>query len=266
VSAVNVQESITARSDIARLTVLTVPERRSPKFVRVTDRASFEVLIAEDDANVRNAVARGLRLDGYVVHTVADGIAAVEWATEHAPDLVILDIGMPTLDGLGACRRVRAHSPALPILMLTARHEVEDRIAGLDAGADDYLVKPFALGELAARVRALLRRTSVSGATGDLRAGDIAIDVQARTARRGERPLDLTRTEFDLLELLVHNAGIVLTRETLYDRIWGIDFETGSRSLDVHVSYLRAKTEIGGESRCIDTVRGIGYIIRKEPT
>jgi two-component system, OmpR family, response regulator MprA len=229
------------------------------------DRPSFELLVAEDDANVRNAVARGLRLDGYTVHTVSDGIAAVEFAVANDPDLVILDIGMPVLDGLGACRRLRAASPTLPILMLTARHEVEDRIAGLDAGADDYLVKPFALGELAARVRALLRRTSISGATGELTAGDITIDVHGRTARRSGRPLDLTRTEFDVLELLVHNAGIVLTRETLYERIWGIDFETGSRSLDVHVSYLRAKTEAAGEPRCIDTVRGIGYVIRKDP-
>ncbi len=225
----------------------------------------MEVLIAEDDVNVRNAVARGLRLDGYTVHTVGDGLAAIEWVTTNTPDVVILDIGLPVLDGLGACRRLRAVSPTLPILMLTARHEVEDRIAGLDAGADDYLVKPFALGELAARLRALLRRTSVSGAAGQLHAGDIAIDVQGRVAHRNGRLLDLTRTEFDLLELLVHNAGIVLTRETLYDRIWGIDFETDSRSLDVHVSYLRRKTEAGGELRCINTVRGIGYIVRKEP-
>lgn len=234
--------------------------------MHVTERASFEILIAEDDANVRNAVARGLRLDGYTIHAVGDGVAALEWAMANDPDLVILDIGMPVLDGLRACRRLRTWSPTLPILMLTARHEVEDRIAGLDAGADDYLVKPFALGELAARVRALLRRTSVSGAAGELRAGDITIDVHGRTARRGQRVLDLTRTEFDLLELLVHNVGIVLTRETLYDRIWGIDFETDSRSLDVHVSYLRSKTEAEGETRRINTVRGIGYVIRKDPS
>jgi two-component system, OmpR family, response regulator MprA len=221
-----------------------------------------EVLVAEDDIAVRESLVRGLRLEGYEVRAVADGLAAVEAVAEREPDLVLLDVMMPIVDGLTACRRIRARSRTLPILILTARHDVDDRIAGLDAGADDYLVKPFALGELSARVRALLRRGSLSGADAVLRSGDLTLDPRSRTASRGERPLELTKTEFDLLELLMHNAGIVLTRETLYDRIWGIDFETASRSLDVHVSYLRHKTEVGGEPRVIETVRGVGYVVR----
>jgi two-component system response regulator MprA len=150
----------------------------------------------------------------------------------------------------------------MPILMLTARHEVSDRVTGLDAGADDYVVKPFALDELSARMRALLRRTSVSGADELLRVGDLELDPLGRTASRGGRGLDLTKTEFDLLELLMVNAGIVLSRDTIYERIWGYDFETSSRSLDVYIGYLRAKTEAGGEPRLVQTVRGVGYSLR----
>jgi two-component system response regulator MprA len=146
--------------------------------------------------------------------------------------------------------------------MLTARHEVSDRVAGLDAGADDYLVKPYAMSELAARVRALLRRTSVSGARDVLRVDDLVLDPRARTAERADRPLELTKTEFDLLELLLHNAGIVLERSTIYERIWGYDFETNSRSLDVYIGYLRQKTEAAGEPRLVHTVRGVGYVLR----
>jgi two-component system response regulator MprA len=222
-----------------------------------------EVLVAEDDRGVRESLVRGLRLEGYSVRAVADGLAAVEAVVEREPDVVVLDVMMPVLDGLATCRRLRARSRSLPILILTARHEVDDRIAGLDAGADDYLVKPFALGELAARLRALLRRSSLSGTDEVMRVGDLSLDPRSRTATRGARSLELTKTEFDLLELLLHNAGIVLTRETLYDRIWGIDFDTSSRSLDVHISYLRHKTEAGGEPRVIDTVRGVGYVVRR---
>lgn len=222
-----------------------------------------DIVFADDDDRVRSAVSRGLRLEGHEVREVVDGLAAVEAVITREPDLVILDVMMPVLDGLSACRRLRERFPSLPILMLTARHEVEDRIEGLDAGADDYLVKPFALGELMARVRALVRRGTLTGAVDVLHVGDLSIDPRARTAHRGERRLSLTRTEFDLLELLVHNADVVLTRDTLYDRIWGIDFETGSRALDVHMTYLRGKTEAGGEPRIIETVRGVGFVVRR---
>lgn len=225
--------------------------------------AATDIVFAEDDDRVRTAVSRGLRLEGYEVREVVDGLAAIEAVIEREPAMVILDVMMPVLDGLSACRRLRERFPALPILILTARHEVEDRIEGLDAGADDYLVKPFALGELAARVRALVRRGNLTGAVDVLRAGDLRVDPRARTAFRGARQLTLTKTEFDLLELLVHNADVVLTRDTMYDRIWGIDFETGSRSLDVHMTYLRHKTEAGGEPRIIETVRGVGYVVRR---
>jgi two-component system response regulator MprA len=169
---------------------------------------------------------------------------------------------MPAMDGLTACRTLRPQFPELPILMLTARHEVGDRVAGLDAGADDYLVKPYASVELLARVRALLRRSSVSGADDVVQFDDLRLDPRSRQASRGGRPLDLTKTEFDLLELLVWNAGVVLSRETLYERIWGYDFKTSSRSLDVYVGYLRSKLESDGEPRLIQTVRGVGFVVR----
>ncbi len=225
--------------------------------------AGTDIVFAEDDDRVRAAASRGLRLEGYEVREVVDGLAAVEAVIEREPALVILDVLMPVLDGLSACRRLRERFPGLPILILTARHEVEDRIEGLDAGADDYLVKPFALGELAARVRALMRRGNLTGAVDVLHVADLRVDPRARTAFRGARRLTLTKTEFSLLELLVHNADVVLTRDTLYDRVWGIDFETGSRSLDVHMAYLRAKTEAGGEPRVIETVRGVGFVVRR---
>jgi two-component system, OmpR family, response regulator MprA len=245
------------------LHLLTESLQSSNSVRRVMGDARAEVLVAEDDKGVRESLVRGLRLEGYEVRAVADGLAAVEAVVEREPDVVVLDVMMPVLDGLAACRRLRARSRTLPILILTARHEIDDRIAGLDAGADDYLVKPFALGELAARLRALLRRSSITGSNDVLRVGDLALDPRSRVATRAGRTLDLTKTEFDLLELLLHNAGIVLTRETLYDRIWGIDFDTASRSLDVHVSYLRHKTEAAGDARLIDTVRGVGYVVRR---
>ncbi len=203
-------------------------------------------------------------MEGYDPELVPDGAAALRAADGASlPDVVILDVMMPEVDGLTVCRSLRRQHPSLPILMLTARHEVGDRVAGLDAGADDYLVKPFAMSELAARLRSLLRRTSLTDAEGPLRVGDLVVDPASRRVARGGRGIDLTKTEFDLLELLVANVGIVLSRETIYDRIWGFDFETSSRSLDVYVGYLRAKTEAGGEERLVHTVRGVGYVLRE---
>jgi two-component system, OmpR family, response regulator MprA len=172
---------------------------------------------------------------------------------------------MPGLDGLQVARKVRGDGVTTPILMLTARHEVSDRVAGLDAGADDYLVKPFALDELLARLRALLRRSGVSESVETLRVADLVLDPSARTVFRRDRRIDLTKTEFDLLELLVYNAGIVLTREVIFERIWGYDFETSSNSLDVYIGYLRRKLEAAGEPRLVHTVRGVGYVARERP-
>ena len=228
-----------------------------------TNSDARHVLVAEDDRGVRESIVRGLRFEGYRVTAVNDGAEAIAAADDDPPDVAVLDVMMPKIDGLAACRALRAGHPDLPILMLTARHEVRDRVAGLDAGADDYLVKPYAMSELAARLRALLRRTSVSGADDRMVVGDLVLDPSARLAWRGDRELTLTKTEFDLLELLLFNAGVVLSRDTIYSQIWGYDFETTSRSLDVYVGYLRAKTEAGGEERVVDTVRGVGYVVRK---
>ena len=201
---------------------------------------------------------------GYDVDAVTDGEQALAAVESSPPDLLVLDIMMPNVDGLTVCRRLRARRVDLPILMLTARHEVSDRVTGLDAGADDYLVKPFALDELSARMRALLRRTSVSGTDETLRVDDLELDPLGRTATRGGRRLELTKTEFDVLELLMVNAGIVLSRETIYERIWGYDFGPGSNALGVYVGYLRRKLEAGGETRLIRTVRGVGYVLRDD--
>jgi two-component system response regulator MprA len=220
------------------------------------------VLIAEDDRAVRQSLERTLRLEGLDVSAVGNGREALDTCVTELPDLLVLDVMMPEMDGLTACRAVRARSAELPILMLTARHEVGDRVAGLEAGADDYLVKPYASAELIARVKALLRRGSLSGAKDDLRYADLRLDPAARLAWRGDRSLTLTKTEFDLLELLTWNAGIVLSRDVLYERIWGYDFETSSRSLDVYIGYLRAKLEAEGEPRLLQTVRGVGFVMR----
>ena len=219
------------------------------------------VLIAEDDERVRTSVGRVLVFEGYDVETAEDGQSALAIVLDKRPDVVLLDVLMPQMDGLTMCRRLRETGDRTPVLMLTARHEVRDRVAGLDAGADDYLVKPFALDELLARLRALLRRTSITGEAEGMRAGDLYLDPLRRLARRGPVVLDLTKTEFDLLELLVYNAGIVLTREQIYERIWGYEFETSSKSLDVYISYLRRKTEVDGKPRLIRTVRGVGYTL-----
>ena len=203
-----------------------------------------------------------LELEGYDVEAVGDGEKALAAVLASEPDVVVLDVMMPFLDGLTVCRRLRAREVRVPILMLTARHEVTDRVSGLDAGADDYVVKPFALDELSARLRALLRRTSVTGHEVVIQVDDLVLDPLGRTASRAGMPLDLTKTEFDLLELLMVNAGVVLPRDVIYERIWGFDFETSSRSLDVYVGYLRTKTEVDDAPRLLHTVRGVGYVLR----
>jgi len=203
-----------------------------------------------------------LELEGYDVEAVGDGEKALASVLASEPDVVVLDVMMPFLDGLTVCRRLRAREVRVPILMLTARHEVTDRVSGLDAGADDYVVKPFALDELSARLRALLRRTSVTGHEVVIQVDDLVLDPLGRTASRAGMPLDLTKTEFDLLELLMVNAGVVLPRDVIYERIWGFDFETSSRSLDVYVGYLRTKTEVDDAPRLLHTVRGVGYVLR----
>jgi two-component system response regulator MprA len=225
-----------------------------------------QVLVVDDDPQLREALTRALELDGYRVSTASNGVKALEAVTSHRPDVMVLDVMMPYVGGLDVCRTLRSRKDKLPILVLTARDEVGDRVAGLDAGADDYLTKPFALEELRARLRALLRRTTPE--EGDeaaiLEYADIVLDPAAHTARRGNRPIDLTRTEFSLLELLLRNAGRPLPRETIMDRVWGWESEPTSNSLEVFVGYLRRKTEAGGESRLIHTVRGVGYVLRSE--
>lgn len=220
------------------------------------------LLVVEDDHRVRESLQRALHLEGFDVTTATDGLAALEMIASDSPDAVILDVIMPYVDGLGVARRMRKDGDTTPILMLTARHEVTHRVAGLDAGADDYLVKPFALEELLARIRALLRRGGVSGQSQPMRIADLSVDPAARRVFRGKREIILTKTEFDLLELLVFNARIVLPRDVIMDRIWGYDFPTTSNPLEVYVGYLRRKLESGGESRLIHTVRGVGYVAR----
>ncbi|MFJ2769243.1 response regulator transcription factor [Streptomyces sp. NPDC087300] len=220
------------------------------------------VLVVEDDPGVRSTLDQLLRFEGYRVLVAADGLAALGLLEQERPDLAVVDVVMPGLDGLGLCRMLRRRGDRMPLLVLTARHEVGDRVAGLDAGADDYLAKPFATEELFARIRALLRRTEPPADSGTLAVGDLTLDPEARQAFRGSRELDLTKTEFDVLELLLCHPGTVLTRSQMYERIWGFDFDTTSRSLDVYIGYLRQKTEEGGEPRVIHTVRSVGYTVR----
>ncbi len=222
------------------------------------------LVVAEDDRAVRESVARALELEGYVVTAVTEGIAALEAATGSGVDLLLLDLGMPNMDGLTVCRRLRSAGSRLPILVLTARTEVSDRVSGLDAGADDYLPKPFSLDELLARVRSLLRRSNFdeTDAPAQITVDDLVIDEAARRAWRGGREMELTKTEFDLLELLARNTGVVLSHSTIYDEIWGYDFGPDSKALAVYIGYLRRKTEEGNESRIIQTVRGVGYSLR----
>lgn len=220
------------------------------------------MLIAEDDRAVRGALVRALELEGYTVIATNDGAAALEALATTRPDVVILDVMMPNVDGLSVCRRMRSRGDHTPVLMLTARVEISDRVSGLDAGADDYLPKPFAVDELLARLRALLRRGNFDAEPTELTVADLRIDEAARRAWRGERELDLTKTEFDLLQALARNAGIVLSHSRIYDLVWGYDFGPESKSLAVYVGYLRRKTEEAGEPRLIHTVRGVGYTLR----
>jgi two-component system response regulator MprA len=223
----------------------------------------MRILLAEDDAAVADSLSRALGRDGYDVDVVGDGLSALETLAAQGADLLILDVLMPGLDGLQVCRRVRARHDETPILMLTARDLVDDRVAGLDAGADDYLTKPFALPELRARVRALLRRAGSGGET--LRFADVRLDPGAAVAWRGEERLTLTRTEFLLLEMFLRRPGRVLTREVITSAVWGYEFDASATSLWVHISSLRAKLEAGGAPRLIQTVRGLGYVLREEP-
>ncbi|MFI5614399.1 response regulator transcription factor [Amycolatopsis sp. NPDC051903] len=221
------------------------------------------VLLADDDRAIRESLLRALELEGYEVTEVTDGVAALAVARRDRFDVLILDVMMPGVDGLGVCRVLRADGDPTPILMLTARVEPPDRVAGLDAGADDYLVKPFDLDELLARLRALLRRTSPDAAAPRvLRLGGLTVDPAARRVRCNDKELDLSKTEFDLLELLVRNAGIVLDRTTIYRRIWGYEFGSDSKNLAVYIGYLRRKLEKAGAADVIRTVRGVGYSVR----
>jgi two-component system, OmpR family, response regulator MprA len=230
----------------------------------VTDAAS--VLVVDDDPQLREALTRALQLDGYSVTTASNGAQALDAVSHQRPDLMVLDVMMPYVGGLDVCRTLRERRDRLPILVLTARDEVGDRVAGLDAGADDYLTKPFALDELRARIRALLRRTTPDGddETSPLRYADLTLDPVSRLVRRGERLIELTRTEFALLELFLRNAGRALGRDVIMDRVWGWESEPTSNSLEVFIGYLRRKTEADGEPRLIHTVRGVGYVLRED--
>jgi two-component system response regulator MprA len=222
------------------------------------------VLVVDDEPALRESLDRALRAEGYVVDTAHDGAAALERLSEREPDVVVLDVLMPGLDGLETARRVRASGSRVPILMLTARDGIGDRVAGLDAGADDYVVKPFALEELLARLRALLRRGSGTEPGGErLRFAGLELDTGTREVQRDEQMIELTRTEFALLEILLRNPRQVLPRSLLFDRVWGYDFGPTSNTLEVYVGYLRRKTEEGGMPRLIQTVRGVGYALRE---
>ena len=230
------------------------------------------VLVVEDDPGVRDSLRRSLTFNGFTVTTVGDGVSGLAAATSttERPDVVLLDVMLPRMDGLEVCRRLRAAGDDLPVLMLTARDEVADRVAGLDAGADDYLPKPFALEELLARLRALLRRAKATGADGEggtdvLHFADLVMDPGTREVRRGDRQIRLTRTEFALLETLLSRPRRVLTRGQILEEVWGYDFPTTANSLEVYVGYLRRKTEEGGEPRLVHTVRGVGYVMRETP-
>jgi two-component system response regulator MprA len=222
-----------------------------------------KILVVDDERAVRESLRRALELEGYEIELAEDGAQALErLGSDPEPDAMVLDVLMPGMDGLEVSRTVRRNGSRLPILMLTARTQVEDRVEGLDAGADDYLTKPFALEELLARVRALLRRTS-DGSGQTLRFADLELDPGTREVRRGDEGIELTRTEFSLLELFLLNPRQVLTRSLIFERVWGYDFGFASNSLDVYIGYLRRKTEAGGKPRLIHTVRGVGYALRE---
>lgn len=220
------------------------------------------LLLVEDDAAVRNAVERGLRLDGFTVSSVGDGEAALDAVATHRPDLAIIDVGLPGMSGVDLCARLRQLGLDLPLLILSARDQVEDRVAGLEAGADDYVVKPFDLRELTARLRALLRRRRADVDTTVATCGPLWMDLDRRTASLDGDPVALSRREFDLLAALCSNAGIVLSRVRLLELVWGYDFDTDTNVVDVFVGYLRRKLEANGTARMIQTVRGVGFVLR----
>jgi len=222
----------------------------------------LEILVVDDDPALRAALDRALKLEGYRVSFAHDGRQALQMMTGASQDAVILDLGLPLMDGVEVCRRARERGDRTPVLMLTARDAVSDRVEGLDAGADDYLVKPFALDELLARLRALLRRTVATPAEAILKFADMILDLQTMDVRRGKRDLELTRTEFRLLELFMRNPRVVLSRSRIFEEVWGYDFGASSNALEVYVSYLRRKLEADGEPRLIHTVRGVGYTLR----
>ncbi len=223
------------------------------------------ILLADDDRRIRESLERALSLEGYEVLTAPNGAEALRLHAKRRPDLLLLDVSMPDVDGLSVCRAVRAANDDTPILMLTARHEITDRVRGLDAGADDYLVKPFALEELLARLRARLRTgLTDEDEEGWLTLGDLAMDMSGRLAFRDGVSLELSRTEFDLLEVLLRNTGVVLSREYLYESVWGGDLDSDSKTLDVFVGYLRKKLEARGEARLLHNVRGVGYVLRTD--
>jgi two-component system, OmpR family, response regulator MprA len=223
----------------------------------------MRVLVVDDEPAVRSAVQRALALERYDVAVAADGLEALDRLAADSPDAVVLDIAMPHVDGLEVCRRMRLAGDRTPVLMLTARDAIDDRVAGLDAGADDYLVKPFALRELLARLRALLRRVETPAQR--LTFAGLTLDPSSRDVRRGERRIELTRTEHTLLELFLEHPRQVMTRSQIFERVWGYDFGATSNALGVYVGYLRRKTEAGGEPRLLHTVRGIGYVLREAP-
>jgi two-component system response regulator MprA len=222
-----------------------------------------KILVVDDEPAVRDSLRRALQLEGYDVELAGDGAEALDRiGAQNGIDAMVLDVSMPRVDGLEACRRLRRDGNSLPVLMLTARDAVSDRVAGLDAGADDYVVKPFALEELLARLRALLRRLGPQDGE-VIRFGDLQLDPSTREVERGGEQIDLTRTEFALLELFLLNPRQVLTRSVIFERVWGYDFGFGSNSLDVYIGYLRRKTEEGGKPRLIQTIRGVGYALRE---
>ncbi len=228
----------------------------------------MRILVVDDDRAVRESLRRSLTFNGYSVDLAVDGVDALEKVTDQRPDALVLDVMMPRLDGLEVCRRLRSTGDDLPILVLTARDSVSERVAGLDAGADDYLPKPFALEELLARLRALLRRTTadqIDDGSETMTFADLSLDPITREVSRGERGISLTRTEFSLLEMLMANPRRVLTRSRILEEVWGYDFPTSGNALEVYIGYLRRKTEAEGEPRLIHTVRGVGYVLRETP-
>jgi two-component system response regulator MprA len=222
------------------------------------------ILVVEDEARIASLISRTLRLEGYQVEVAPNGETALDKALSNPPDLLVLDVMLPDIDGLEVCRQLRMAGCDEPVLMLTAKDAIRDRVAGLDAGADDYLVKPFAFDELLARIRALLRRAAPPDADAPLQFADLVLDPTTRQARRGDRDIELTAKEYDVLELFMHHPRQVLTRDIIYDRIWGYDFGGESNIIEVYVRYLRAKLEAGGEPRLIYTLRGVGYVLREE--